>query len=151
MGTVTEQTLVLIVTNNAAATCSAAQTASASGGLWSYENVTALTFTLNASSAIRSGTYAIEGGESGSSEAKYTVGDAMCAQASLASATSGSVTVSAISAEAVSGSFDVTFGANPYAPEAPRGHVTGSFSIPICPLPNGQPLAITGSGPFCQQ
>lgn len=57
--------------------------------------------------------------------------DSSCAVIDQATASGGTVQVSAInlsSGGAVGGSFDLTF---------PHGHLTGTFSVPICPLASG--------------
>jgi hypothetical protein len=54
----------------------------------------------------------------------YGSGDASCARTLEQSAFTGTVTVNAISGDAISGTFDVTFPG--------QNHVTGSFNAPSC-------------------
>ena len=60
----------------------------------------------------------------GQAEVDFSGSTATCADnGASATATSGTVTVTAISSSEVSGTFDVTFA---------NGHLTGSFTAPIC-------------------
>jgi hypothetical protein len=73
--------------------------------------------------AVSTGTYSFPdaGNQDGTAEAKYLVNDP---QTTLLPATSGSVTISQISASTIVGSFALSF--------ASGDHVTGTFSAPTC-------------------
>ncbi len=74
------------------------------------------------------GTYAIAGGNVGASE-EYATSSATCEEALDVTATSGSITLTEVSATSVAGTYDVTFGT--------QGSFTGSFEASVCTLPDG--------------
>jgi hypothetical protein len=112
-GATVTSTSVLITSAANACPCATAQTGS-----------TILTLTVGMPGiAVAIGTYSFPdaGNQGGVAEAQYLVDDP---QTTLLPATSGSVTISQVSANTVVGSFDISFTAG--------DRLTGTFSAPTC-------------------
>jgi len=125
------------ILNNAALTCSLAQ--SLAGKNVNFSNVAGVELVVaSASGTVAPGTFTV-GGATATAEAIYSAFDASCVQTQHAG-TSGSITISAISATSVSGSYDVTFGS--------AGSVTGTFNTDFCTTPDAG-TAQSDAGPTC--
>jgi hypothetical protein len=100
--------------------------AGACGVLQSHGNppsATALIVAVTAmGGSVATGTYGVVSQGFGAS-ASYATEDTSCNTSFSENASSGSVTLTTVSASTVAGTFDLTFGSD---------HLTGSFSAPIC-------------------
>jgi len=105
-------------------------------------NAASLTIGIGSTSPIAAGTFNITSASSPAADAIFVKTDSSChstIDGGAAQATSGTVTLSSVSASSASGTFDLTFGSD---------HVTGSFSASSCTLtfPDG---GTDGGGPTC--
>jgi hypothetical protein len=142
------QVVIVLLTNRADATCAAAQSEEATGSDINFANFDDLELAVGAGSGtITTGTYAVVdsgGGVSATPVAAAQLGttDASCQSSLQAQATSGSITLTELSATTVSGTYDVTFGT--------QGSFSGSFDVDICQLPDGGGAAGDGGPPTCK-
>jgi hypothetical protein len=95
------------------------------------------------SGEITTGTYSVTQGGAGAL-ASFLTYTATCAQGVARPATTGSVTVTQISASSVAGTYDVTFDTH--------GAFSGTFNVPISPLPDaGSSSSVDAGPPKCEQ
>ncbi|HEY1695997.1 MAG TPA: hypothetical protein VGG39_27710 [Polyangiaceae bacterium] len=143
--TSTGQEVVVILTNRSDATCSAAQTQLASGNEAAFANFAELELLVaNVTADVAAGTYDVVNAGSTATEgslAKYGTTDASCASSATAQASGGSVTLTAVSASRVTGSYQLTFGT--------EGSFSGSFDVPICNLPDAGGNGADAGAPAC--
>lgn len=118
-------TLAGVAYTNVGDTCGIIQR-EASGGP-EPANTVVLSLTVQvAGSSVPAGTYSINGQPG--LFADFVTTDANCQTHLHPNPTSGSVTFTTISSSMVAGTFDVTFGTD---------RVTGTFSAPVCNVPQG--------------
>jgi hypothetical protein len=111
--------LFLALTSQSAVTCSYVE--STEDENVELASTDSLTLIVSQSGTLSPGTFNVsEGG--GSGEADYSSSSATCDSTDVP-ATSGTITLSTLTASQATGSFDLTFGS---------GQVTGSFTVPIC-------------------
>jgi hypothetical protein len=121
IGTATA-TVVGAVFTNVADACGVVQ------GMHNPPNVTTLTLGGLFAGTPATGTYPIGVSGAGSyAVATYSSTNGNCVKSYGESATSGTVTLTNITATEIDGSFDVTFSSG--------DHLTGSFSAPVCSVP----------------
>jgi hypothetical protein len=136
------QVVAVILTNRAGISC---ETVTGQGN--KFANLDALELAVGtAGGTVATGTYTLVGAESGLSsgaEAILLTTSANCGQSLDLTASSGTITLSAITATSVSGSFNVTFGS--------MGSFSGSFDEPLCELPDGGGMMSAGDAGTCQQ
>jgi hypothetical protein len=85
-------------------------------------NVTNLNFLFVSATPLHPGSYPIGAPSNGTSQ--YSETNAMCGTSLVEDATTGSVTLTGVSASLLEGTFDVTMGNG--------DHLTGTFSAPVC-------------------
>jgi hypothetical protein len=116
------QAIVIILTNRAGVTC-----ASQASSNTSFASVDVLQLAaINENGNVATGTYEIETSSTSapSADALFSTTTSTCAAGLNLSPTSGTVTLSHLSATAASGTYDVTFGA--------EGTFSGSFDVALC-------------------
>lgn len=113
-----------------------------------YANADVLVLAVgSASSSIAAGTYdivAADAGQSGATTgatAQFQTTTSTCGNGLDLTATSGTITVSAVSSTRISGTYDVTFGS--------QGSFTGSFDSPLCAVPDGGSSQSGDGGTTC--
>jgi hypothetical protein len=111
----------------------------------SYANADALELSiLNPNGDITAGTYdivAADAGEPGNTNiaaAEFSTTTSTCGDGLDVMASSGTITVSAVSATSISGTYDITFGS--------QGSFAGSFDSPACAVPDAGSTSSEGDG-----
>jgi hypothetical protein len=135
------QVVAVALTNRAGISCE-----TITGGGTKFANMDLLELGVGtASGTVATGTYDIVGSESNltsGAEAILLTTTANCGQGLNLTASSGTITLSQITATSVSGSYSVTFGS--------MGTFSGSFDEPICEVPDGGSMMSSGDGGVCQ-
>jgi hypothetical protein len=143
--------VAIVFSNRANITCATLLSLLDTGTKESYANLDLLLVgVVNTSGAVTTGTYPITTSENVTegAEAALLTTTATCQEGADESATTGSVTLSAIDATSVSGSYDVTFGTS--------GSFTGSFDVALCPIPDGglgssSEIEVDAGAPVCME
>jgi hypothetical protein len=138
----------VILANLSILTCSLVETSFNSST--SYANADALALEiLNLSGPVTAGTYNVIAPDAGTSgvtsgaSAQFTTTTATCGNGLDLTATSGTITVSAISGSSISGTYDVTFGT--------AGSFSGSFNTAVCAVPDAGSSSSGDGGINCVQ
>ncbi len=133
------QVVAILLTNRAALTCAALQSA----GSRDYANFDLLTLeAFTETGTLATGVYDIVTASNAASGslAQFETSTSACGQGvNLSAATSGSITLTVVGSANVAGTYTVTFGM--------EGTFTGSFDVAICDLPNGTGTAGADAGP----
>jgi hypothetical protein len=123
------QAVFLIFTNRADATCAAAMEQTGMGHIFDYASFETLEIAVaNTTGMLALSTYPLVEPNQVTTgfQAFFNSTTATCGVEQEPAATSGSVTLAALSDSEVEGSYEVTFGAS--------GSFSGSFDVPICAL-----------------
>ncbi len=125
------QLVGIVLTNRADVSCSTLASAASASGLALKSADALLLAVANQDGDVAPGTYPIvtTGNPTTGSESEYFTTTATCESSIDAQATSGTVTLTAVSAGGATGTFDVTFPGT--------GTISGSFDTSTCDLPDG--------------
>jgi hypothetical protein len=137
------QAVIVVLTNRSDATCAAAQAEATSGGSFEFANFAELLLLVStATGTVAPGTYSIVSPSStvlSGAAAIFGTTNATCGTVIDSNATSGSITLTQVSATDVSGTYDVSFGS--------EGSFSGAFDVAICDVPDAGTGGSRGGGP----
>jgi hypothetical protein len=141
------QVVAVLLTNRADVTCATAQSEEATGANIEFANFDVLELAVGVETGtVATGTFAVAGPDAGADApiagAQLSTSNATCQSAPTVEATGGSITLTQVSATTVTGTYDVTFGA--------QGSFSGSFNVDICELPDGGGVPDDGGAPTCK-
>ncbi len=138
------QLVGVVLTNRADATCAYIQSEAETNGNTSFANFDALLLAVvDANGQVTPGTYAIQPVQSGATSgagAQFETSNDSCVSGVAATATSGTITLTAAGPDEIAGSYSVTFGA--------QGTFSGTFDVQTCALPDAGPTTSSGAGPI---
>jgi hypothetical protein len=127
------QVVIVLLTNRADATCALAQSEEATGAnveLASFDDLEIGVGTPTGT--VVTGTYSVPAPNAGASGSvavgQFGTTDASCHAGQQVQATSGTVTLTTLTATTVTGSYNLTF--------ATQGTFSGSFDVDVCQLPS---------------
>jgi hypothetical protein len=148
MCTSSGQVVIVVLTNRSDASCAAAQADEATGASFDFASFDELELAVVApTGTVTTGTFPVVG-DTGpaptttAAGADFTTTDASCNTVVQALATSGSITLTQLTATTVSGTYDVTFGT--------QGSFSGSFAVDICQLPDAGGAPVDGGPSVCK-